>query len=166
MSACDVYSRVASREATLARGRLQAVVADIALDAAETYEREPPGDAHAAMLGPAAPYSMRAVRFARETRDTMGEGIALLARARFERAAGYATSRTFAIEAAMTLARERDNIPLLAQAHTALGDEFVAVGAVERGLNRYRTMLDLTRPTEVPAIAHWAEVALIRASTR
>lgn len=96
----------------------------------------------------------------------MGEGIALLARARFERAAGYATSRTFAIEAAMTLARERDDIPLLAQAHTALGDEFVAVGAVERGLNRYRTMLDLTRPTEGPAIAHWAEVALIRPSTR
>jgi hypothetical protein len=147
-----------------ASGRIQSVVADIALDLAETF---PPGahggGARSAFVTLAGPYIERALGLTRESQDVGGEGMALLAHARYSRARRLNEDRLPAIEGVLRTARRLGDVALLAQAHTALGSELTARHESEAALVCYRQVLDALQGSDVPALGIWAHRAIVHA---
>ncbi|MGZ3639025.1 MAG: hypothetical protein ACXVCX_14440, partial [Ktedonobacterales bacterium] len=164
--ASNTYVQLAASPATkLALDRLSAVVADIALDLAESrladgYERD-----YGEYVALARPHVMKAVHLANEVQDLPGWGLAELTRIRFERVAGCADDgRVAAVENVIKIARRLDDVALLGQAQTALGHELASLGRKEQARTRYRKALDVLQYSEVPAMGMWARRALLNDS--
>lgn len=161
MAAADVYVEVGSPTTS---GRIQTVVADIALDLAETFPAGAHiGGARSAFVTLAGPYVERALSLAHESQDVEGEGMALLAHARYSRARGLNEDRLPAIEGVARTARRLADVALLAQAHTALGYELAARRESEAALACYRRALDTLEGSDVSALGVWAHRAIVRA---
>ncbi|MGZ3678570.1 MAG: hypothetical protein ACXWQR_08370 [Ktedonobacterales bacterium] len=166
LQASEGYVRLAaSPAAKLAFDRLSPVIADIALDLAESrfadgYERD--RDQYVAL---ARPHMMKAIHLANEVQDLPGWGLAELTRIRFERVAGCADDgRVAAVENVIKIARRLDDVALLGQAQTALGHELASRGRKEQARTRYRKALDVLQYSEVPAMGTWARRALLNDS--
>lgn len=166
LRATDTYVRLASSPAArLAFDRLSAVIADIALDLAESrladgYESD--RDQYVAL---ARPHVMKAVQLANEVQDLPGWGLAELTRIRFERVAGCAADgRVAAVENVIKIGRQLQDVALLGQAQTALGHELASLGRQEQARTRYRKALDVLQYSEVPAMGTWARRALLNDS--
>jgi tetratricopeptide (TPR) repeat protein len=164
MAAADVYAAIGSPAAS---GRIQTVVADIALDLAETFPPLPAGPrlggANSAFVTLAAPYVERALHLAHESQDMEGEGMALLARARYSRARQLNEDRLPAIEGVARTAQRLEDMALLAQAQTALGHELAARREGEASLVCYRQALDTLQGSDMPALGVWAHRAIAHA---
>jgi tetratricopeptide (TPR) repeat protein len=161
MTASEVY---AGSGALALDARIQSVVADIALDLAESFPAEGPHHARDAFVELAGPYAKRAVQLAREAQSAAGVGLGLLTRARYRRARGRHTEGIPTIAAVAHQAHQLGDVPLLGQAHTALGHELAARGETEAALNCYRTALDVLARSDASAMAVWPRRALLRAS--
>jgi hypothetical protein len=108
----------------LGYGRIQTVVAEIALDLAESFMTDAPSHAHDTYTQIAGPYIKRARYLARDGQDDPGECQAQLARARYDRIQGTNTDRTLIIRSVIRRAQRLKDMPILIQAYTELGEEF------------------------------------------
>lgn len=143
-------------------GRIQAIVADIALDLAESFPVVPPTYGHDAYLTLARPYLERALALAREQQDRGGEGLALLALARVTRIETVGTGNTLpTIEAVLALANAMHDAALRAQAYFTLGRELAAHGEFSRSRTCYRLALAELDSTEGNAMRLWPLRALL-----
>lgn len=141
--------------------RAKLLVADIALDCAESRS---PGMQHqvSGFITEAAPYIRDALTLARSVNDRAGLGLALLADARLSRLEGKDAPRVTTIERVFDLARQLGDTALLAQAHTALGDEFRSAGQQAAALTCYSATLDALAPSDIPAVGLQAQRQLRR----
>jgi tetratricopeptide (TPR) repeat protein len=138
--------------------RAQALVAETAMDIA----------AKLAVFGDSGSFLKLAWRhlrlatdFAKEAQDVLGENMVALARIRYERMRRADTNRIVVIEQVIQIARNEDDIALLAGGVTALADELAARGERESALNYYRQVLALLDGSDVPAVGIDARRALL-----
>jgi tetratricopeptide (TPR) repeat protein len=155
MAAADVYS---TADIPNSNARIQAVVADVALDWAQHY---PSGDARSAFLTIADPYIRRSHRQARTAHDDAAQGLAELAAARFSRLAHRNEDRIARIEEVIRYASRTNDVTLLAPAYTELGHEFSGRGLLASSRNCYQSALDILRHQQAAAMGVWAERALL-----
>ena len=142
-------------------GRIQTVVADIALDLAEPSSPWPASRGLEPFLAIARPSVKKAIVLARGAADDPGRGIATLAQVRYQRLSGHGTDRIGAIEAVIRSALKLGDPDLLIQAQTALGHEYAAQGETKTALSRYRTAVDLAHRHHVPVLGVWARRAIL-----
>ncbi len=161
MAAADVF---AGLNAPAATSRIQSIVAEIALDIAESFPTGGDVQGRDAMLTLAGPYVRSAATLAREAGNASVEGIAVVACAQWERARRPETNVIPTIEAVLRAAEQCDDLPLRVQAVTALGQELEARGEHSSALKCYRQALDIVEKSEVPALGVWARRALLHAS--
>jgi hypothetical protein len=139
--------------------RIQTVAAEAALDLAQ---QQSGGTQRALMLESATAQLELALQASQQVGDAPGEVLTRLIQTRAGRLRHENLGRVSLIE---VLAREgrqlRDDF-LLARAFTSLGDELVALGELESGLNSYRQVMGLLDGSEVPALAIWARRAYHR----
>jgi tetratricopeptide (TPR) repeat protein len=147
-----------SADAPNSYGRIQAVSAEIMLDQAEYFDE---GDAQYAYLEMAAPYIHRAVALARESRDPMGECLALLARTRLSRLQGQNEDRNQILERLISIGERSGDAALLAQALTALGHEAASHGHMSSALGSYLKAVKTASDHNIPAMGRWAERAML-----
>ena len=152
---------VYNREATpISQERAEIFVAQAALQLAVTL---PVGSDRYALLALARPHIERAEQLAHAAEDKPGRGLAHLARAQYARLSRGSTDPIASIEAVIRLARDIDDVAVLAQARTALGDEYAARGEIESALTCYRATVEVVAASEVPVLAVPAQRALRRA---
>ena len=145
-------------------GRIQTIVADIALDLAETMPGESQGKTDYLLL--AEPHVMHALALARvnDARDEGGEALARLAYVRYSRLNGTSDDRPQAIAEIIQLAERTHDMPLLGQAMTSMGHELASRGEEEQAIHCYQAALDVLAGHEVPVLGIWARRALLIAS--
>lgn len=166
-AACYLQPQLAATP--LRRARIFTVVADCALDLAESLPQQP-HFARDSLIGLARPYAVFAVKTARDAENAQNaenkavHGLTLLTRTRYERLAHRAHERTSTIEYVVRTATHIGDKSLLAQAYTALGHEFAAHGDAEPALNCYRQALDVQSAGDAVALAVWARRGLLRAA--
>lgn len=169
LHAAECYLRPQLAAEPLARARIFTVVADCALDVAESLPRQP-HFARDRLIGLARPYAVYAVKAARDSAHAAGpedetvHALTLLTRARFDRLASRDNDRKAMIEFVVRTATHIGDRPLLAQAYTALGHELAASGDAEPALGCYRLALDVQRTGDADALAVWARRGLLRAA--
>lgn len=169
LHAAECYLRPQLAAEPLARARIFTVVADCALDVAESLPRQP-HFARDRLIGLARPYTVYAVKTARDSAHAAGpedetvHALTLLTRARFDRLASRDNDRKAMIEYVVRIATHIGDRPLLAQAYTALGHELAASGDAEPALGCYRLALDVQRTGDADALAVWARRGLLRAA--
>lgn len=96
--------------------------------------------------------------------DLAARCMALLAKARLSRVLALNEDRLATIESIGMVAERLQDLPLLAQVYTALGDEFAAAGTseLESQLNCYRRALGVAESSGVGAYGVWARRGLLR----
>jgi tetratricopeptide (TPR) repeat protein len=152
---------VYNREATpISQERAEIFVSQTALQLAVTL---PAGSDRNALLEFARPHLERAEQLARDAEDKPGQGLTHLVRAQYARLSRSTTDRIASIEAVIRFARDIDDVAVLAQARTALGDEYAARGEIESALTCYRATVEVAAASEVPVLAVPAQRALRRA---
>ncbi len=107
-----------------------------------------------------------AERQARDVEDVSGDALAQLAHARLDRLAGHNVDRPARIKRILDVAKRLDDVALLIQGFTTLGDEYDAQGLEEAALDCYRQALNATRGTEVPVLGTFARRKLMEALSR
>jgi hypothetical protein len=120
----------------------------------------PAGSDRYALLELARPHIERAERLAKAAEDKPGQGLTQIVRAQYARLHGSSTDRVASIEAVIRFARDIDDVAVLAQARTALGDEYAARGEIESALTCYRATVEVVAASEVPVLAVPAQRAL------
>ena len=166
MAASEVYSAIRERRSL---GRIAILVADSALDLADVFAEatsapQPMTRSQHLYLALAEPYVLLATTTLRDCGDTLGEALARLTQARFERMTRRTTKHLDAIDDVVKVAQRYDDLLLLALAQTARGDELHAHGEHTQSLTCYRSALDTVRATESPAMGVWAQRHLLRAT--
>ncbi len=147
----------AQRATPVSQERAELFVAQTALELAGTL---PGGSDRNAMIELARPHLERGEQLAQESEDKPGQGLAQLVRAQYFRLARSNSDQVAAIEAVIRLARDIEDVAVLAQAHTALGDEFAARDELEAALACYRETVAVVAGSEVPVLAVPAQRAL------
>ena len=127
----------AEREMPTASGRLQTIVADVALDLAESFSLEAETDARIAYITLARPYAQRGIEQTKSAGDLIGEGLARLAALRLDRLRGKERNRLASLNALERKARSIGDPALIGRLWTAQADEFAAAGNIEWARNRY-----------------------------
>lgn len=145
--------------------RIQTVTADIALDFAAAL---PEGTDRHALLQLAQPHLALALQRADEADDEPGSVLARLTGARASRMRGDNIDRLETIEWLARAASRLDDVALLAQAFTVLGDELASQGDAEReaAMSCYRQVLAILDGSDVPALGVWARRALHHADVQ
>ncbi len=156
LSILEVYNREAT---PVSQERAEIFVAHTTLQLAATLPES--SDRHA-LLQVARPHLERAEQLARQAKDRPGQGLTQLVRAHYTRLSGSISDRVATIEAVIRFARDIDDVAVLAQARTALGDEFAARGEIESALTCYRATVEVLAASEVPVLAVPAHRALRR----
>jgi tetratricopeptide (TPR) repeat protein len=149
--ALDVAEVIAQEAAPPSVVRAKLLTADLTLDCAESFfsgMQQP-------FISLAIPYVQDALTLARSAQDSAGLGLALLTDARLSRLEGRDAPRVATIEHVFDVARQLGDIALLAQAHTALGDEFMFAGEKEAALACYRASLTALEPSDIAALGVW-----------
>jgi tetratricopeptide (TPR) repeat protein len=159
MASADVFSQLGSPSA----GRIHIVAAEIALDQAESFLPGSPGQGRPALIQLARTYATRAVSLVREADDPIGQGILQLARRRCDRLSGRAEGGLHVAEAVARRARRYGDVALLGRAHSALGDELVALGDPYAGRMWYYRAWRTLEEHELRAMAQWPFHSLQRA---
>lgn len=165
--AAATFSTSTSPAGRLSWGRLQTVLADIALDIAETLPQAP-SRVPESFLHLGGRCAQDAISYTHTNGDKVGKAMAGLAQARFQRLAGRPVNTVPSIERTLRTATQCGDVALLAQGYTTLGFELLSgVGrsnAPDAGLNCFRKALEIVHMGDVPAMAAWARRALLVAS--
>jgi hypothetical protein len=133
--------------------RIQTVVADAALDLAQ---RQRGGTQRALMLESATAQLDNALDVAQKVGDARGEVLTRLIQTRASRLRHENVGRVGLIEVLARDGQQLRDDALLAHAFTMLGDELVARGEQESGLNCYRQVFGVLDGGDAPALAIWA----------
>ena len=158
--ALSFYNDYIREASDVSRDRLEFFLAEAALDWADML---PPGTDSDALVSLSLPHLQSAERLARESVDNPGQGLAQLARARYDRLSGGGNmQRLAALEAVAQLGTELGDIAIVAQAYTALGDEFAARQESASSLTCYHTTLDVLKGSQVAVLANPARRALLK----
>jgi tetratricopeptide (TPR) repeat protein len=144
-------------------GRLQSVIAEIALDLAETFSADPSAAARRAFTTMAGTCVERAQRLAHETGDAIGIQQANLYRARHSRMCHRSEDRRTAIDTVLRYAEKHGDSLLATQAYTSLGHELEANGDRGSATNTYRKALKAAEQSGAPAYTVWPLRELRRA---
>jgi tetratricopeptide (TPR) repeat protein len=144
-------------------GRLQSVIAEIALDLAETFSADPSASARRAFITTAGSCVARARRLAQETDDTIGTQQANLYGVRLSRMCHRSEDRRAAIDTVLRYAEKHDDNLLAAQAYTSLGHELEAGGDHDGATNTYHKALKAVEQSGASAYAVWPLRELRRA---
>lgn len=163
LAAADALAELST---TPSYGRIQTVVAEIALDLAETAPAEGSHQGKTAYLMLARPYIDRALARARRTgeQDEPGEGLALLTHVRYSRLSGEVSDGLGEIETVLRTAKWLNDVPLQGEAMTSMGHELAARGEEDQAMACYRAALDALALSEVPALGMPARRSLLLAS--
>lgn len=162
LAAAEVYARHTSPYARMSWGRVSAVVADTALDLADSFDGNGHSQAHTSFLVMAEPYVMNAQSLARDTGDTGGMTIASLTEVRLGASIGRGPRRITTIEQIARTAESEHDITTVCQALTALGRELAIKGEIGSALRCYRRAHALADENELPALGVWAHRELLR----
>jgi hypothetical protein len=136
--------------------RIQAIAAEAALDLAQ---QQSGCTMSSLMLESATAQLDLALQASQQVGDAPGEVLIRLIQTRAGRLRHENLGRVGLIEVLARDGRQLRDDALLAHAFTALGDELVALGEQESGLNSYRQVMGLLDGSEVPALAIWARRA-------
>jgi tetratricopeptide (TPR) repeat protein len=159
LTSAPIYERWGSLEEL---ARLRIVAADISLDM-----MVPMGGGSAdhfrADLIPRTQVSLTQA-VAAASSDPAARGMAILAQTRLSRALALGEDRLARIESIGKLAEQLQDLPLLTQVYTTLGDEFGASGTSETESQRncYRRALGVAESCGVGAYGVWARRGLLR----
>ena len=157
LPAAEVYKQLAP---AISYERLLIDVAEYYLSWAESL---PPGGDRHAFIAQAEAHLTTAEGIALERGDREGAALVRLRAARASRLAGEPISRVRSIEAVIRLGEERGDVGLLAQGHSALGDELSSHGAWSSALKHYHEAAHISLASQVPALALPAQRAIARA---
>jgi tetratricopeptide (TPR) repeat protein len=113
------------------------------------------------LLMMAEPYILRALGISATEQDRAGEGLALLAYARFLRAGGHDDEALRAIATVESFALQLHDAPLLAQVHTARGEAFAARGDRDAARLCFAATLDTLRHSDARAYTARARRVLL-----
>ncbi|MBF6590342.1 MAG: hypothetical protein IVW57_07400 [Ktedonobacterales bacterium] len=153
LAAYHAYAPTDRREAT---GRIQAVVAEIALDIANTCSPDGLSARYDEYVDMATRFAENALHFAQAAADAPGHGLAVLAAMRCSAARGENFDRVHVIESVLRSAESLHDPALLGQAYTAMGSEFDLLECEALAANCYRQALGVLAGTDVPALGIWA----------
>jgi tetratricopeptide (TPR) repeat protein len=142
--------------------RLRIVLADILLDLAVRYLADGDQEALHSTLAQARPHILEALAQTSIFDDGGGQGMALLAYARYQRLTTPGTSARDAIWAAEQIALQTKDWALLGSAYTAYGDELAAEGRIDEAREAYTRALSALEQTQAPALSKWPRSALMR----
>ncbi len=141
-------------------GRPRLILADCALDLADLFPAA--GDERCSLLARAQAAAQRGLELARAAGDESGEEVGLLAVARVDRMVGRNVALIPTLESVVYAAERLDDISLVVQAQTALGDQLAAGGYVPSARNVYAAALQTAERSEAPALGIWARRGLAR----
>jgi tetratricopeptide (TPR) repeat protein len=161
LQAAEVHAREAS---ITSQDRIEAFVAEVALDLAERVPSGPSATNRAPFLTLARTHRRRAEQLARAAHDLPGLALINLTRVRESRLRGRNEARVPILESVLTTARKLQDTALLAQALTTLGDELAAGTNSEQAKNCWRQALAALEGSEVPALRVLPQRALLVAS--
>ncbi|MBF6590179.1 MAG: hypothetical protein IVW57_06555 [Ktedonobacterales bacterium] len=153
LTAWNLIQRTDDRAAA---GRIQTIIAEIALDLADAYTLSTPherGDHYRTL---ARPFAQRALALTREAEDIAGEGVAQLVSARCGAATGENVDRLPMLDHVYALGQRLGDVALCGQALTGLGREYDARGQGEQARECYRRALDTLEGTDVAVLGLWA----------
>ncbi len=159
LEAASAYRALTSLEERMSWGRLQIELADIILDLVEA----PPARVQrviGSILPEAEFLTHHALQYTRQERDAIGEGLALLARARYYRVTGRRLDNVQAIERALKIAAQTKDLALEVQSYTALGFEFHARHEHDSSVNCFHKALDTVGNSDISVMAAPARRAL------
>lgn len=145
--------------ATNSASRACIFAAEAALD---YVDRLPEGSFRTRLAVRASEYVERAVRLAQAIRDPNALEMARLVQTRCDRAVGRHSNRLGRIDIIIENAHKRDDTALLAQAFTAYGDEWASRNELGYAYSCYERVLSIVEGSNVPALNHWALLALNR----
>jgi tetratricopeptide (TPR) repeat protein len=146
------------------RSRLHVVIADILLDKVDATRIDTTATEFDLLARSARSHTTQALSLTAAAPDPAGEGMALLTLARLSRLVRWNESRHSLIESVIRRARALSDAPLLAQAYTALGEEFAVQAEHESAMTCFRIALDMLKHSDATAMAVWPRRALLRAS--
>jgi hypothetical protein len=152
------YDQYISEASAISQDRFEFFIAEVTLDWARKL---PPGTDRDALLALSLPHLETAEQLARESQDRPGQGLAQLARAHYRRLSGANAERIAGIEAVLRLGAELDDVAVVAQAYTALGDEFASSNDTASSLNCYQNTLHVLAGSQVNVLAIPARRALL-----
>lgn len=118
-----------------AAARIYVVVAEIALEQAETFRKH--SDASNALIALAKPYAARALQFAHNRTDVVGEALAALALQRSDMAENSHSGNLPELEAMMRTASQIGDIALVSRTESTLGHALAMRGERTAALNCY-----------------------------
>lgn len=159
MAAADVY---ASAGEPGSASRIQTIVAEIAMDLAERFRRQHQMQACASFLVLAEPYLQRAVDLARLNAIESSEVMALITETRLHVLLGHPGDRKPLLRRCASRARQHQDNAVVAQAYTALGGEYEAVGNIRLAVRWYEKALAILNEAQLAALGVWAQRALWR----
>jgi tetratricopeptide (TPR) repeat protein len=160
LQAAEVHEREAS---LTSQDRMETFVAEVALDLAERVPSGPAAMNRTPFLALARAHRLRAEQLARTANDLPGQTLAKLARVRESRLRGGNDARVALVESVMATAKRMQDIALLAQALTALGDELHAQRELEQAKQCWRQALTVLEGSEVLALRVLPQRALLLA---
>jgi hypothetical protein len=134
-------------------GRIQTIVAETALDLADTFARQDAPGGRQAFATLARPYARRAVQLAHETSDRIGALLARLVAARVDRLLTTSGSRIQVVEAIVRAAKRAGDDAVLGRALTVLGKEFEAELSLDAACDCYQQAWQLLENHQLYAMA-------------
>jgi hypothetical protein len=159
IAAADTLTRVGSANAA---GRIQALVAEIALDFAETFPLAEQPRLREAFVRQARPYAERAIQCAREANDLTGAEVAHLVVQRCRRLSGRSSNGLQVAEGIVRKARRLGDMALLGRAYLSLGEELALRGAREGARTSYAAARHLFEEHDLRALRLWPNRMLLR----
>lgn len=167
LAAAKVYSDFAPGAGTVHDAKLRSVVAECALDIAESLAANEQPDQCQVFVRLARPYVQQSLAIARNTlsaSDAESEavtGLLLLTSFRFERLAGERENHTAKYEQIERVGRKIGDSSLLCQTYTALGQEMAWRGERESSLYCYRRAVDAQSRGDAVVWGVWARRGLL-----
>lgn len=141
--------------------RLRVVIADIALDIATSFTPEH-GDTHNDFIGLAATHLAKSMKPNAMPGDAAGRALANLTYVRLSRLSNANDDRLTLLETLARRASTLEDLPLVGQVQTALGDELAYLGNMHAAIQHYGRAIESLNRSDAPVLAIWPKRALLR----
>jgi hypothetical protein len=140
--------------------RLRIVIADIALDIAQSFLPSS-ADVPSNFIDLAATHLAQAMKANTMRIDPTGRALADLTYVRLSRLAGTNEDRLALLEAGARRASMLGDLPLLGQVQTSLGDELRHLGNMQAAIDLFGQAVDTLLQSDAPTYAIWPKRALL-----
>ena len=161
LRAYDMYSRLPPDKYLNEIATIGGVIAETAIDLADSLSKDPYSTARRTYLAVARSYIELAAKAANSGQNDLTAGITLLTHARFLAAVGRTAEAEHYVEVADMTANEQQNLAIAIQARTTRGRIYALCGEKNRALNCFQTALELARSSALPALGIWARRELL-----